>query len=205
MTVNWSASQPLTGRIDYPDLLTAPGLGIKISGNITSQFNRIGYFQIDAEIDGEFFKLRPERLDLGNALIDVPYRSYKLSVVPIPNILLIYPPLTIQIAQIEREIMSINYNNVDKQTGAVVSTPVTGATTSFQILAVDAARYSGTIYNQTNRNLWVNWGTTAATTANLLVPSGANLVVPEAYTGAVQGISAAGVTGSVLSQTVSFI
>jgi hypothetical protein len=205
MTIDWGLPLPLESRIDFPDLLTSNGLAIWIEGNATPLLSKLGYFQIEALIEGEFFKLRPERLDAGKNLIVVPYQAYKLSIIPLPNILTVYPSLTVKIAQINKGIMSINYQNVDRVTGGVVNTPVAGAIASFQILPTDANRHSGTIYNRTNRNLWVSWGTAAATTADLLVPAGSNLVIPEDYTGAVQGISAAGVTGNILSQTVSFI
>jgi hypothetical protein len=205
MTIDWGLPLPLESRIDFPDLLTSNGLAIWIEGNATPLLSKLGYFQIEALIEGEFFKLRPERLDAGKNLIVVPYQAYKLSIIPLPNILTVYPSLTVKIAQINKGIMSINYQDVDKVTGDVIDTSVAGSAASFQILPVDLARHSGTIYNNTNRKLWVKWGTTPATTANLLVPVGANLVIPEDYTGAVQGICASGVTGNVLSQTVSFI
>jgi hypothetical protein len=205
MTISWSPPVPLTARIDFPDLSSGSGLGIWVSASITPNWGKIGYYQIEASIDGEFFKLEPKRLEFGKSLIRVPYRTYKLSIIPVPNLIAIYPLISVQIAQIDTNTMSINYQNTERQTGAIVDTTVAGAVASFQVLAADPLRHSGTIYNQTNRALYIRWGTTAATTANLLVPAGANLVIPEDYTGAVQGISTAGVTGNVLSQTVSFV
>ena len=101
--------------------------------------------------------------------------------------------------------MGINYSQIDKQTGPIVNTTVAALITSVQLLPVDLLRHEGVIYNRTNKTIFVAWGTAAATAADLAVPAGANLDIPEDFTGAVQAIGAAGITGSVLSQTVSFI
>jgi hypothetical protein len=205
MTITWSEAITLTDRIDYPDLLSGSGLAIWVSSAVTPVWNKIGYYQLEALIEGEFLKLQPERLEFGKSLIKVPYRFYKLSIISIPNVLTIYPFISIKIAQIEREIMGINYSQIEKATGSIVDTSVAGAVATFQILGVDILRHEGTIYNRTNRTLYVKWGTAAATAADLAVPAGSNIDIPEDYTGAVQGICAAGVTGNVLSQTISFV
>jgi hypothetical protein len=203
--IQWSDPIQMAGRIDFPDVLESSGLGIWITGGVTPVWNKIGYFQIAAAIEGEFLKLRPERLEFGKSLFVIPFRFYKLSFIPVENLLAIYPNLSIQIAQLDKNIMGINYSQIDKQTGAIVDTLVVGAVATFQLLPVDLLRHEGTIYNRTTRTLYVKWGTVAATTTDLAVPAGSNIDLPEDYTGAVQGICAAGVSGSVLSQTISFL
>ena len=101
--------------------------------------------------------------------------------------------------------MGINYVQTDKVTGPIVNATVTALITSFQLLPADPLRHEGTIYNKTNKTIFVAWGTAAATATDLAVPAGSNLDIPEDYTGAVQAIGAAAITGSVLCQTVSFI
>jgi hypothetical protein len=51
---------------------------------------------------------------------------------------------------------------------------------------------SGLIINNTNRVLWVVFGTGTATAAapNISVPVGGNIDIPDGYVGAVQGICA---------------
>ena len=188
MTIAWSQPTPITGRIDFPDIFESSGLGIWITGNVTPVWNKLGFFQLQVQIDDEFFQLKPERLEFGKSLIIVPFPAYKLSFIPIPNLLQLYPTLSIQLAQIDRNIMGINYGQVDNVTGAIVSTTVAALITSVQALPVDLLRHEGTIYNQTNRIIYVSWGTAAATTASLAVPVGSNIDIPEDYTGAVQVI-----------------
>ena len=101
--------------------------------------------------------------------------------------------------------MGINYQNVDKVTGPIMDTSVAALVTSVQVLAADPLRHKGTIYNKTTKTIYVNWGATAATTASLGIPVGANVDIPDDYTGAVQVIGASGVTGNVFAQTISYV
>jgi hypothetical protein len=95
--------------------------------------------------------------------------------------------------------MSISFPPNTPQSTSSTITTVSGSTTSTTILAANSARMSGLIVNGTNKTLWVNFGTTPATTAapSLSVPQNANIDIPDNYIGAVQGICSGTPTGSI--------
>jgi hypothetical protein len=206
MTIIWSDPIIIAGKIEYPQLWDAPAIGLRIQGSALPIWRKVGYLRIEPFIDGEFFNYQVKSIDYGKNLIQIPYRHYRLSFEPLESLIQIYSNLSIEIAPIGDELMSINYQNVERTTGPVVDTPFTPSTTSGQALGVDLLRHDGTIYNRTNRIIYIAWGTTAATAANLPVPAGANAKIPLDYTGAVQILAAAGaLTGNVLSQTTSYV
>jgi hypothetical protein len=206
MTLTWDAPVPITGRIEYEQIWTTGAIGVWIDNGVVPIWRKAGYLRIEVRIDGEWFVYRVVPLDYGKNLIYVPYRAFRAIFEPLDSLLQLQSSLTIAITEIGTEIMSINYAQVDEVTGDVVSTTFAPNTTSAQALGVDGQRRSGTIYNRTNRTIYVNWGTAAATATSLAVPAGANLSIPEDYIGAVQIIRAAGaLTGDVLIQTLSSI
>jgi len=76
-------------------------------------------------------------------------------------------------------------------------TAVTGSAASFTLLAANANRLGATIYNDTNRVLTLKLGATASATSftTKLSASGGYYEVPFNYTGIIDGIHAAGVSG----------
>lgn len=175
-----------------------------VPANYQTNWYKAGYLRILLPVDGEWLPIAGKPLLLTwRQVIEIPYQNYRLSYTPTSYLnspLFIVEPYSIQYNP-----MGINYAQVDKVTGGVVDTTVLGSATTVQLLPVDLLRHEGTIYNRTNRIVYIKWGTAAATTADLAVPVGANLDMPEDFTGAVQMIAAAGVTGSVLAQTISFV
>lgn len=102
--------------------------------------------------------------------------------------------------------MGINYAQTNRETGSIIDTNVAVTVASVQLLGVDPFRHEGAIYNKTNKTIYIVWGTVAATSNNsLAVPAGANLDIPEDYTGAVQVGGAIGVVSNALAQTISFL
>jgi hypothetical protein len=172
--------------------------------NLRVNWYKAGYLKILLPIFNKWVPISNKAILLTwEQVIEIPYKNYRLSFSP--EVWLESPNVIINSYLIEYNPMGINYGQVEKQTGAVVDTSIAGSATTFQVLPVDLLRHEGTIYNRTNRILYIKWGTAAATAADLAVPAGSNIDIPEDYTGAVQGICAAGVSGAVLSQTISFI
>ena len=101
--------------------------------------------------------------------------------------------------------MGINYGQTIRDTGPIVNTSAVMTVSSVQVLPVDSLRHEGVIYNKSNKTIYVAWGIAAATVNDLAVPAGANLDIPEDYTGAVQAIGVSGIVGSALAQTISFL
>ncbi len=206
MTITWSDPITIAGQIEYPQLFDAPAIGLWIEGATLPSWRKVGYLKIEAFIDGEFFNSKIRAIDYGKNLIEIPYRSYRLSFEPLASLLAIYSNLSIKIAPIGTEIMSINYQQTEREIGDPVDTLFTPLITSAEALAANPLRFEGTIYNRTNRLMYVRWGTAAATTANLAVPAGANVKIPTKYTGAIQIIRASGnLTGDVLIQHTSYL
>jgi hypothetical protein len=98
-------------------------------------------------------------------------------------------------------IMSISYPSATPPTSSSgTSAAVAYSATSVTIAAANAARIDGgMVINNANRNLWVNFSATAATTAapSILVPAnGGSIDIPSGYVGAVTGIWVTGGTGN---------
>jgi hypothetical protein len=185
----------------YSDL----GLSIEIVPNsYQSTWYKAGYLQILLPFNNKWIAVSTDSILLTwQQIIHVPYANYRLRF-SLSN-WLDGCKIDINPYSIQYNPMGINYQNVDKVTGPIVNTTVAALVTSVQLLAADPLRHEGTIYNKTNKTIYLSWGATAATTADLAIPVGANADIPEDYTGAVQVIGAAGVTGNVLAQTISFI
>ena len=79
-------------------------------------------------------------------------------------------------------------------------TSVAGTTSSSAVLASNANRIFASIYNNTNKNMYVLLGSGTASTSNfsILLMTTAYWEVPNDYTGAINAIWAGGVSGSAL-------
>jgi hypothetical protein len=205
---NW-ITQNIQGKIEYPQVWESSRILVRVISPLPPVWRKAGYLKIEVLIEGEYFLVGYKPIEFGNNLIDVGLSAYRLSFDPVNQLTVLYPNTSISIYQLTRQDysnMGINYQQVDKVTGGVVDTVYVPTTTSGNALAADLLRHEGTIYNRTNRTIYVSWGTTAATVTSLAVAAGANLDMPEDFTGAVQILAAAGVlTGNVLIQTVSYV
>lgn len=78
-------------------------------------------------------------------------------------------------------------------------TTVAGAASSTSILASNANRIAASLYNNTNKNMYIlcNSGTASATNFTIMIMQQSYWEVPSDYTGAINAIWQAGVTGSV--------
>ena len=175
-----------------------------IAPNFRSNWYKAGLLKILLPVGNRWVPISNKPILLTwEQIIEVRYPNCKFAFTPetwLDPCNFIVTPYTIQYNP-----MGINFSPIDKQTGPIVSATVAVPITSVQILAADPLRHEGTIYNRTTKTIFVAWGAAAATAADLAVPAGSNLDIPEDFTGPVQAIGAAGITGSVLSQTVSFI
>jgi hypothetical protein len=84
-------------------------------------------------------------------------------------------------------------------------TSVPGATSSTSVLAANSSRIFASIYNNTNKNMYILLGSGTASTSNfsILVMTTAYWEVPNDYTGAINAIWSPGVTGSCLVTELS--
>ena len=208
MPLLWTINQTVsTNEIDFTPSFTANGLLISVEANNTeSLLLKVGYLQISVVVDGELYDYSLKLIKLGKSILSVPLKSYRLSFLP-TEFQSQNSSFTLKIAPYNlTEIMGINFAATNRETGSIIDTVVTVTTTSASLLGPDGSRHEGSIYNRTNKNIYITWGTTPATSNNgLIVPPGSNLDIPEDYTGAIQVSGAIGVTGTVLAQTISFI
>jgi hypothetical protein len=210
--VNWLYSQQITGKFVYPQLWESSKILIQINCPITPVWRKAGYLKIEALIEGEYFTVDYKPIEFGNSLIDISVPIYRLSFEPVSQLTTLYPNTTISIyqlsqAEVKNTTVGINFSVQPRSTGAIVDElKTTGLTVSQEVMAANVDRAEGgTIYNRTNKAMYVRWGTTAATSADLAVTAGSNIDVPDSYTGAAQAICASGATGNILTQTVSYI
>ena len=175
-----------------------------IPPNFRTNWYKAGFLKILLPVGDRWVPISNKPISLTwEQIIEVRYRNCRFAFTPetwLDPSNFIVTPYTIQYNS-----MGINFAQVDKQTGGVVNTSAIASINSFQVLPADPLRHEGTIYNRTNKTIFVAWGLSVATLADLAVPAGANLDIPEDYTGAIQAIGAAAITGSVLSQTISFL
>jgi len=87
----------------------------------------------------------------------------------------------------------------NKATTSTVAS-VAGATSSTAVLAANANRIAASIYNGTNKNMYVlcNSGTASTSNFTILLMQGSYWEVPSDYTGAINAIWASGVSGNAL-------
>ena len=85
----------------------------------------------------------------------------------------------------------------DKSTTGTITSPA-AATSSFTVLAANASRVLASVYNATNKTLYLAMAATASTSAyTVQVAVGAYFELSLTYTGIITGISPAGVSGNV--------
>jgi hypothetical protein len=206
----WDCEQLITSSnpVILPCSFTSQLLAIDIAaGNQKDTWYKAGYLQSFIEIEGTKFVGNRIKLIFGSQLIEIPYRTYQLEYDPADWL----QNISVKIKQLSatnyQTIMGVNFSVQPRATGAMVDeVKLTGLTVSQEVMAANVDRAEGgTIYNRTNKNMYVKWGILPATATDLLVTAGSNIDVPDSYTGAAQAICANGATGSILTQTVSYV
>lgn len=105
-------------------------------------------------------------------------------------------------------VVAISPNNTlsvitDKSTTGTI-TSVAGAITNTSVLASNAARVSATVYNATNKTMYLALGASASTSAyTIQIFQGSYWELPVSYTGAISAVWASGVSGSALVTELS--
>lgn len=98
-------------------------------------------------------------------------------------------------------VVAISPNNsiiTDKSSSANI-TSVAGSVTNTSILASNSSRVSATIYNSTNKTMFLALGPTASTTAyTVQIFASSYWELPVSYTGAISAVWASGVSGNAL-------
>jgi hypothetical protein len=194
--MDWDCQYTITNGNPFllPFTFTSPLLAIAIDGS--SNQSRLFKASLipSIAISTEVFKGKPLFTGYGKHLLEIPYLNYQLTFIAE----LFHQPINLKIKQIpNNEINNYTIMNVSgfqpivEQVGNDTPTTVTASVTSVTLVAANTARREGFIENKSNRPLWVNFGTTAATGASpsILVPAlTGNVGIPENYTGAIQGI-----------------
>jgi hypothetical protein len=176
-------------------------------GNKRSTWYQAGFVTPLVNVDGNFYEGTAIKLRFDKQLLEIPYLTYRLRFEPVDWARDIKIEITQLLSSNYQTAMGVNFSVQPRATGDVIDEiKTTGLTASQSVMVANADRAEGgTIYNRTNKNMYVKWGTVAATTADLLVTAGSNIDVPDSYTGAAQAICANGATGQILTQTVSYV
>jgi hypothetical protein len=201
MTASFTALEKITGKIEFPDVFTSTGILVKITNPIIPEWRKVGYFKIEALIDGDFFNAQFRSIEFGNSLISIPYSAYRLTFEPIDSLLILHPNLSIQIAEFNLN-MYVSPGELKRQeVGEPIYNTITATVLSvvgaiFSIAPVRSRR-SALITNKTGRILRIKEG--SATSGEPLVdadpfteiaPGGSYSV--EDFSGEILGLLGAG-------------
>ena len=86
-----------------------------------------------------------------------------------------------------------------KRSSTTAVTNVAGSTSNVTLLASNANRLGASIYNDTNKDLYLKLGATASTSSfTVVVPRRGLYEVPFGYPGIIDGLWASGVSGAAL-------
>ena len=84
-----------------------------------------------------------------------------------------------------------------KRSATSAVTNVAGSTSNVTLLASNANRLGASVYNDSNKDLYLKLGTTASSTSyTTVVPRNALYEVPFGYTGIIDGLWESGVSGA---------
>lgn len=162
MTASFTALEKITGKIEFPDVFTSTGILVKITNPTIPEWRKVGYFKIEALIDGDFFNAQFRSIEFGNSLISIPYSAYRLTFEPIDSLLTLHPNLSIQIAEFNLN-MYVSPGELKRQeVGEPIYNTITGTGLSisgqtFSIASVRSRR-SALISNKTGRTLRIKEG-----------------------------------------------
>lgn len=203
MPINWLVDRPIEQYMSFDPVFKSNGVLISIAGTYPTTWVKAGYLEIAIDVDGQPFIYASKLVKLGNSVISIGIRDYKLSFNPVIYVDDRFNP-TIKIAEQELN-MGIQYPPATPISGPVSSTTLPVATVSTPALGTDSNRISGTVFNNTNRAIGISFNTTAATLSppSKVIPAGGNMDLYEFYTGPIQYICTAGAAGTVLVDTVS--
>jgi hypothetical protein len=193
--INWLPPIPLTGRVEFSGLLDARAIFIAIVSPIPAVWRKAGYLRVEELFDGEYLNVSYQAINFGKSRVNIPATFYRLSFEPVRDLTIIYPNTTISIYPLTatefNTVMGINIApQAPEQLGDEVVTTVNANIANVVLDPANPARREGFIVNKSNRNLWVKFGTAAATAAapTSLVPPNSNINIPDAYTGVINGI-----------------
>lgn len=189
--------------MSFDPVFKSNGVLISIAGTYPTTWVKAGYLEIVVEVDGQPFIYASKLVKLGNSVISIGIRDYKLSFTPVVYVDDRFDP-TIKIAEQELN-MGIQFPPSTPVSGPIVTTTLPVVTTSTVALPADSNRVSGTIFNSTNRPIGIAFNATAATLSSpsKVIPANGNMDLYEFYTGAIQLICTAGAAGTVVIDTVS--
>jgi hypothetical protein len=212
--INWLPPIPLTGRVEFPGLFESSVILVSIHSPIPPVWRKAGYLRVELLLDGEFVTDSYQPIDFGQSRIPVLIQPYRLSFDPVRDLAIIYPNTSISIyplspSEVQNTKMSGSYDPGNRAVGPDSSVVIAAAVTNTVLAAANLARTSeGYIVNNSNKNLWITFTGTAATTASpatKLLPNGGNWDIPGNYTGVINGIWEAGATGSCVVHEFSYI
>jgi hypothetical protein len=171
MTASFTALEKITGKIEFPDVFTSTGILVKITNPIIPEWRKVGYFKIEALIDGDFFNAQFRSIEFGNSLISIPYSAYRLTFEPIDSLLVLHPNLSIQIAEFNLNMYVSPGESKRPEVGEPIYNTIIGVVLSvagqtFSIAPVRSRR-SALITNKTGRILRIKEG--SATSGEPLV------------------------------------
>jgi hypothetical protein len=210
---NW-ITQNIQGKIEYPQVWESSRILVRVVSPLPPVWRKAGYLKIEVLIDGEYFLVDYKLIEFGNNLIDVALPAYRLSFEPVNQLTVLYPNTSISIYQLSptevRNLrMSGSYDPGNKPVGPDSETTINASTTNVVAAAANLNRApEGYIVNNSNKNAWVSWKGTTATTAapnTKILPNGGNWDIPGNYTGAINIIWEAGATGSCVLHEFSYI
>jgi hypothetical protein len=212
--INWLPPIPLTGRVEFPGLFESSVILVSIHSPIPPVWRKAGYLRVELLLDGEFVTDSYQPIDFGQSRITIPIQPYRLSFDPVRDLAIIYPNTFISIyplspSEVQNTKMSGSYDPGNRAVGPDSSVTIAAAVTNTVLAAANLARTSeGYILNNSNKNLWITFTGTAATTAppaTKILPNGGNWDIPGNYTGVINGIWEAGATGSCVVHEFSYV
>jgi hypothetical protein len=171
MSINWLYSQHIEGIIEFPQLFSSSGILISISNISPPSWRKMGVLRIEQLIESEFFEAQILSVKYGNSKIQIPYYPYRLTFEPVENLLVLYPNISIKIAEYDTNMFINNPPATRAALGEPIYSTITPAqanapTPVFQIVP-PRDRASVLIVNKTNRSMYIKEG--ASTTESPLV------------------------------------
>jgi hypothetical protein len=201
--INWLVNLPIGDEMAFDPIFTTNAVLVSITGSYPGHWVKAGYLKAAIIVDNVPFVLTSKLVRLGDNIILIGARNYQLFFEPVYYLSSQFNPI-IKIAEQEID-MGVNFPS-SRQTGDMITVSKIATAASQELLPENLDRaQGGTIYNKTNRVLYVRWGTTAATSSDILVPAGGNIDIPDEYTGAIQGISSNTGNGTIVIQTLSYV
>jgi hypothetical protein len=187
-----------------PGELSARLLAVDVStADDPGGWYRGGYLQPIVTIDGTDYLGDVIPLALGEQLVSVPHRRYRLRYTRMPYFgITVIKIKQLTSSQAEDILMGIYAGSAPSTSSTPTVTTVSAAIVATALLAANANRFQGGfMVNNSNKNMWVAFGLPAVATAvppnSKVAPNGGNIDIPEGYVGPISAIWENGATGSV--------